>query len=218
MSPRRPTIPRLTILVLVAALIWAALPSTDARAGSGRELASAGYFVLAGLQLPAVGFEAVAAVKLRRQLAQYSGADAAFEGKATAAYRGNIAGAAIHGVKFVCWTVGGMAIMGDMDFLPMLMVFANGLLDMGNAIMGVVLGASLLGAKRSAMVAGSPMGDAATLSGVVHIVFGSISAIVTLPELLVGLFGAILSAQAPWKDRDWRVAVGPGSVSVVGRW
>ena len=108
--------------------------------------------------------------------------------------------------------------MGDTEFLPKLMVFANGLLDMGNAIMGVVLGASLLGSKRSAMVAGSPMGDAATLSGVVHIVFGSISAIVTLPELLVGLFGAIISAQAPLKDRDIRLAVGPGSVSLVGRW
>jgi len=216
MRPVPAALRRTPLLLLAAALLWTAVPPSDAHAGTGRELASAGYFVLAGLQLPAVGFEAAAAVKLRRQLADYAGADAAFEGKAMDAYRGNIAGAAIHGVKFVCWTVGGLAIMGDMDFLPMMMVFANGLLDMGNAIMGIVLGASLLGAKRS--VAGSPMGDAATFSGVVHIVFGSISAIVTLPELLVGLFGAIISAQAPWKDRDWRVAVGPGSVSVVGRW
>ena len=213
-----PVLRRSFLLFVAALLLWTAVPSSDAQAGTGRDLASAGYFVLAGLQLPAVGFEAAAAVKLRRQLAEWGGSDQAFESKAMDAYRGNIAGAAIHGVKFVCWTVGGMAILGDQEFLPMLMVFANGLLDMGNAIMGVVLGASLLGAKRSAMVAGSPMGDAATLSGVVHIVFGSISAIVTLPELLVGLFGAIISAQAPWKERDWRVAVGPGSVSVVGRW
>jgi len=205
-------------LLLIAALALTALPADDARAGTGRELASAGYFVLAGLQLPAVGFEVASAVRLGKQIRLYDGADEAFETKAIAAYRGNIAGAAIHGVKFFCWALGGVSIMGDEEFLPLLMVFVNGLLDMGNAIMGVVLGASLLGAKRSAMVAGSPMGDAATLSGVVHIVFGSISAIVTLPELLVGLFGAIISAQAPLKDRNLRLAVGPGSVSFSGRW
>ena len=217
MYPASPRLPIATTALLIATLALTALPATSARAGTGRELASAGYFVLAGLQLPAVGFELASALKLKGQLDLYTG-DEAFAGKATSAYRGNIAGAAIHGVKFVCWAVGGISIMGDTEFLPMLMVFANGLLDMGNAIMGVVLGASLLGSKRSAMVAGSPMGDAATLSGVVHIVFGSISAIVTLPELLVGLFGAIISAQAPWKDRDIRLAVGPGSVSLVGRW
>ncbi len=213
-----PRLPIASVLLLAAALAVTALPASSARAGTGRELASAGYFVLAGLQLPAVGFEVVSAIKLGRQIKLYDGADAAFEGKAIAAYRGNIAGAVLHGVKFLCWAAGGVGIMGDQDLLPMLMVLANGLMDMGNAIMGIVLGASLLGAKRSAMVAGSPMGDAATLSGIVHLVFGSISAIITLPELLVGLFGSIISAQGPWKDRDVRVAVGPGSVSVFGRW
>ena len=204
------------LLLLLATLLTTG-QAQEAHAGSGRDVAAAGYFVLAGLQIPAVAFEAVAAVRMNRALVGYTG-DATFISRSRSAATGNIVGSTIHGLKFICWTLGGVAVMAEMEFLPLVMVLANGLLDMGNAIVGITLGAMVLGAKRNAGVAGTGAGDAATLSGIVHLVFGSISAIITLPEILVGLFGAIMSAEAPWQDRNLRLALGPGSVSVVGRW
>jgi len=198
-------------LVLVAAL---AMP-TAARAGTGRQIMAAGYFTLAGLQIPAVAFEFVAYSKLHGQLGTWQGSDD-FASKASSAANGNLVGGILHTTKFLTWTLGGLAAMADDNAVPLVMVLVAGGLDMANAIIGITGGAVILGAKGSANIGGTPMNEAATWSGVVHIVFGSIAAAVTLPELLVGLFGTIALAERQHTP-PVRLALTPNGVFLAGR-
>ena len=198
-------------LALMAAL---AVPSA-ARAGTGREIMAAGFFTLAGLQIPAATFEYVAYGKLHGQLDSWNGSDA-FASKAHDAATGNLVGGILHTTKFAVWSLGGVAAMADDNAVPLVMVLINGGLDMASAIVGITGGAVILGARGSANIGGTPMNEAATWSGVVHIVFGSISAAVTLPELLVGLFGTIALAERQ-VDRPVHLALTPNGVFLSGR-
>jgi hypothetical protein len=213
MSKWKVQVGRIATLALLVLLLTPALP---ARADTGRQIAAAGFFTLAGLQIPAAAFEFASYSRLNTELGGWEG-DASFGDKAHSAATANLAGGILHSAKFLAWTLAGMGAMGEVETLPLAMVLLNGGLDMGNAIMGVTSGAILLGAKRNADVAGTPMGEAATLSGVVHLVFGSISAIITLPELLIGLFGVIATADLDRPARDVRFAISPTGFTLSGR-
>jgi hypothetical protein len=203
---------------LICSLILAAtlLSAPAARAGSGREIAAAGYFILAGLQIPAVAFEFVGYSRLHGQLDGYAG-DADFASTAGSVANCNLVGGILHSAKFVAWTVGGVSLMADGEGLPMGMVALNGGLDMANAIMGITAGAMILGARDNVDIGGTPLNQAATLAGVVHLVFGSISAIVALPELMVGVFALVAMAETDRPQHDVRVAFSPTGVTVFGR-
>ena len=198
--------------VVVAAL--AVTPA--ASAGDGREVLAAGYFILAGLQLPAVTFELVAYNRLNTQLGGWEG-DAAFAEQARAVAAANLVGGMLHGVKFAAWCIGGASVLTEAEVVPLAMVALNGGLDMANAIMGITAGAIILGSRDNVPIGGTPLNQAATLSGVVHLVFGSISAIVTLPELLVGVFGMVAMARLERSNPAVRVAFAPNGVTLYGR-
>ncbi len=214
---RRPTPPLVLALALTAVL---SLPGS-AQAGRGSEFAGASAMVLAGLQIPAAVFEFVGAARLTPQLALYDG-DEVFLLKARRARTGNVVSGAIHLVKMGAWMGGGLAAVDrGADALPPAILLC-GALDMTNAIIGLTMGLELLTGKASAGVKGTPMGDAATWSGVIHLVFGTISAIVTLPEIFAGLLGVVAmtersAARDRWLARRVVVVPGPGTVSLVGR-
>jgi len=198
--------------VLVVALASAPV----AQAGSGRDIAAAGYFILAGLQIPAVAFEFVAFNRLNTELGGWEG-DQAFADQANAVATANLVGGILHGLKFAAWTMGGASMLADGEVIPLAMVAVNGGLDMANAIMGITAGAIILGSRDNVPIGGTPLNRAATLSGVVHLVFGTISAIVTLPELLVGVFGMVAMARLERPDPAVRVAFAPNGVTLYGR-
>ncbi len=202
-------------LLLVAALALAAAPRTAA-AGTGRDLLGAGGFVLAGLQIPPTVFHFVAAGKLNTELGGWTG-DEDFERKARTAMQLNIAGGAVHAAKLVAWSAAGLLAIGDEDVGAAAVTLGIGALDMASAIMSITGGIVVLGAKKAAAVKGTPMGDAATWSGVVHLLFGGISALTTLPELLAGLMGVVAMAERDDRERPVRVAFQPGGIVVHGR-
>jgi len=211
--PTRSRWPLAAVCVLL--LITCMSSAGPARAKSGGDFVAAGMFVLAGLQIPAATFEYVAYAKMRTQLADFSG-DAGFADKARGAGNCNLIGGVLHSVKFIAWAAGGAGAMSGSEQLATAMVLVNGGLDMANAIMGITAGAFVLGAKGSAGLAGTPMNEAATFSGIVHLIFGGISALVTIPELLVGLGGVIATASIDPPSRV-RFAVSPQGVCVRGR-
>lgn len=203
--------------LLVVSIFAATLMSApQARAGDGRAVLSAGYFILAGLQIPAVAFEFVAYNRLHGELDGWEG-DADFASQANAVASCNLVGGILHSAKFVAWTVGGLSVFADGEALPLGMVALNGGLDMANAIMGITAGAVILGSRDNVAIGGTPLNQAATLSGVVHLVFGSISAIVTLPELLVGVLGMVAMADRAPALEGIRFAVTPTGVTLYGR-
>ncbi len=214
MNPSRTLRGAACAFVIIASL--AAAP--QAHAGGGREIAAAGYFILAGLQVPAVAFEFVGYSRLNGQLGDWS-QDEQFAETARSVARCNLVGGILHSVKFLAWTAGGVSLMSDGEGgFPLAMVALNGGLDMANAIMGITAGAMILGARDNVEgLAGTSLNQAATLSGVVHILFGSISAIVTLPELMVGVFGLVAMAELRQDAPDVRVAFNPAGVTVYGR-
>ncbi len=205
---------RLGALTLLAILL---MPAPSARAGdTGRQVAAAGCFTLAGLQIPAAAFEFASYSRLHTELGTWNG-DAVFADKARASATGNLVGGILHSTKFLAWTLAGMGAMGEVEGLPLAMVLLNGGLDMGNAIMGITLGAIILGARRNVDIAGTPMGEVSSLSGIVHLVFGSISAIITLPEILVGLVGVIATADLDRPLPAVRFAISPTGFTLSGR-
>ena len=198
--------------VVLAVTLW---PAAPAQAKGGEEFLGAGMFVLAGLQIPAATFEFVAYSKMQSPLGEWQG-DSGFADKARGAANCNLVGGVLHSVKFAAWMAGGAGAMSGHEQLTMGMVLLNGGLDMTNAIMGITAGAFILGAKGSADIAGTPINEAATFSGVVHLIFGGISALITIPELLVGLGGVIATAERE-RLSPIRFAVSPQGVLIYGR-
>ena len=210
-----PRILRNTACTLIVITSLSVAP--QARAGSGREIAAAGYFLLAGLQVPAVAFEFVAYGRLNGALDGWM-LDEDFADTAHSVATCNLVGGILHTTKFLAWSAGGVALMTDTELFPLAMVALNGGLDMANAILGITAGAMILGARDNVEgLAGSDLNKAATMSGVVHVVFGAISAIVTLPELMVGIFGIVAMAELERDRPDVRVAFSPTGLTVYGR-